>query len=176
MSETLDLNNLTLQDNTMACAPEGDYRFKVVSHEIGYYSGNSDKIPANTQQIICHLEVPIDGDVVVKVKHTMNVYNKALFAIRNFSECIGLCGEKGSFSFNVDAIDGKSGICKLGIKTSANGNDYNTVETTYSPSKAPTVTANDEAWKKWNDGFVSIIGELKKDGFVAANEPLPFEQ
>ena len=164
MSETLDLNNLTLQDNSHETVNEGDYHFTVISHEIGYYSGNSDKIPANTQQIICYLEIPTESGVV-KVKHTMNVYSKVLFAIRNFVECIGLCGEKGAFKLNVDEIDGKSGIGHFIKSVGNNGNEYNSLETAYSPSKVPTVTDNDEAWKKYQSG-----------GFVPNNEALPFEQ
>ena len=56
MSETLDLNNLTLQDNTHETVNEGDYHFRVASHEIGYYQpkpGKDSKMPAGTQQIIC---------------------------------------------------------------------------------------------------------------------------
>ena len=54
----LNLNNLTLDDNTFDVLPDGDYHFTVDSHEIDYYSGNSTKIPPNTQQVICHLEIP----------------------------------------------------------------------------------------------------------------------
>ena len=165
MAETVfDLNNLTLDDNNFETVPEGDYRFKVISHEISYYSGNSDKIPANTQQIVCKLEVPI-ADKVVHVKHTMNVYSKAMFAIRQFAEAIGLCGEKGQFKFDINDIDGKSGICRLLVKISQNGNEFNSVETMYTPSKAPAVTANDEAWQKY----------INNDGFVPNSEALPFE-
>ena len=49
----LNLNNLTLDDNTFDTLPDGDYRFTVDSHEFDYYSGNSTKIPPNTQQVIC---------------------------------------------------------------------------------------------------------------------------
>lgn len=159
MADVLDLNNLTLEDNNFDCVPEGDYHFKVVSHEISYYTGDSDKIPANTQQIICHLEIPYK-DTVVRVKHTQNVYSKVLFALRQFAECIGMCGEKGAFKFNVNEIDGKSGIAKILVQTSKNGNDFNKVDTFYAPSKAPTIIANEEEWKKYGtDGFLPISEE-----------------
>ena len=54
----LNLNNLTLDDNTFDTLPDGDYRFTVDSHEFDYYSGSSTKIPPNTQQVICYLAIP----------------------------------------------------------------------------------------------------------------------
>jgi len=54
----LNINNLELDDNTFEVLPEGDYHFTVASHEVGYYSGNSKKIPENTQQVTCELEIP----------------------------------------------------------------------------------------------------------------------
>lgn len=162
MSETLDLNNLTLQDNNFETVPEGDYHFRVASHEIGYYQpkdGNS-KIPAGTQQIISYLEIPYK-DTVVRVKYTQNVYSKVLFALRQFTDCIGLSEEKGVFKFNVNELDGKCGVGHFIKQLGNNGNEYNSLETAFSPSKAPTVTQNDEEWKKYTDngGFAPIKEE-----------------
>ena len=50
MAENLNINNLTLDDNTFKLLDEGTYHFKVASHSIDYYSGNSTKIPENTQE------------------------------------------------------------------------------------------------------------------------------
>ena len=152
MSNELNVHNLVLDDNTFEVLPDGDYRFTVASHELGYAS--SDKLPPNTQQITCHLEIPIikDGEVkTVTVKNNFNVYKKALFAIRQFAEAIGLCAEKGKFTFDVDKIDGKTGVCSLTTHESANGNEYNHVQNFYPPSKVPAATANDDAWQKKDD-------------------------
>lgn len=148
MSE-FNLNNLVLDDNSFETLPDGDYRFKVESHEVGY--SQSEKMPPNTQVITCNLEIPFmkDGELkTASVRHNLNVYKKALFAIRQFAECIGLCPEKGKFAFDVDKIDGLTGVCNLTTFTSQSGNEYNRVQICYAPSKAPAVTANDDAWNK----------------------------
>ena len=156
MSE-FNLNNLALDDNTFDVLPDGDYHFTVESHEVDYYSGSSDKIPANTQQIICHLEIPFieDGDVkTAKVRNTLNVYKKALFAIRQFVECIGMVPEKGKMNVDMDKVDGRTGICSIMTVEGKNGN-FNRVQQFYPPSKAPAVTANDDAWST-RDTFLEV--------------------
>ena len=156
-----NINNLTLDDNTFEVLPDGDYHFRVASHEIGY--STSDKLPPNTQQVICYLEIPFmkDGSVAyAKIRNNLNVYSKALFAIRQFTDCIGLTPEKGRASINLDNMDGKTGVCALTTVESKNGNEYNNVQLFYAPSKAPAVTANDDAW---NTGWQSVPEGLEID-------------
>ncbi len=162
MSE-FNINNLELDDNTFEVLPDGDYHFTVESHELGYYSGTSDKIPANTQQIICYLEIPFYKDGILttaKVRNTLNIYKKALFAIRQFVECIGMVPEKGKMSVDLEKIDGMSGICSITTFEGNNGNEFNRVQQFYPPSKVPAVTANDDAWNK-KDGFMEVPDDVE---------------
>lgn len=148
MSEQLNINNLVLDDNSFEVLPDGDYHFTVTSHDVGY--STSDKMPPNTQKITCNLEIPYmkDGSIMyVTVKNNLNVYSKGFFAIRQFGECIGLYPEKGKAAANLEDMDGKTGICSINTRE-YNGNEYNNVAKFYAPSKAPAVTANDEAWAK----------------------------
>jgi hypothetical protein len=160
MAETLNINNLELADDSFKnIAADGDYRFKVVSHELSYYSGNSTKIPPNTQQIICHLEIPVmeDGElVVVSCRNTLNVYAKALFAIRNFTNCIALSSETRKTNIDLEKMDGLTGIGFFKLVESG-GKDYTNLDTPYAPSKAPTVALNDEAWQKYNSEDVPFL-------------------
>lgn len=152
MAQELNINNLELDDNSFEVIPDGDYHFTVVSHEVGY--ATSDKLPPNTQQITCYLEVPImkDGQVEkVEIRNTLNVWKKALFAIRQFVESIGMVPESGKVKIDLEKIDGLSGVCAITTIESKNGNEFNSVQQFYPPSKAPAVTANDEAWKKKDD-------------------------
>ena len=152
MAEAYNINALELDDNTFVLLPDGDYHFTVKSHEVGY--ATSDKMPPNTQQITCNLEIPYtkDGQVeFVTVRNNLNIYKKALFAVRQFVECIGMAPEKGRISIDLDKIDGATGICNVITYEGSNGNEYNRVNLFYPPSKAPTVTANDEAWAKRDD-------------------------
>lgn len=148
MSE-LNINNLVLEDNSFDILPDGDYHFVVESHDVGY--ATSDKMPPNTQQIVCHLGIPYmkDGDVkTARLRNNLNIYKKALFAVRQFVECIGMVSEKGQAKIDLEKMDGMTGICRITTRESSNGNEYNSVQMFYAPSKAPAVTDNDEAWNK----------------------------
>lgn len=114
MADNFNINNLELDDNTFEVLPDGDYHFTVESHEVGY--ATSEKMPPNTQQIACYLEIPFmkDGEVkTAKVRNNLNVYKKALFAIRQFVECIGMVPEKGKVKIDLEKMDGMTGVCSL---------------------------------------------------------------
>ena len=173
MAENYDITNLTLDSNEFITAKPGDYHFMVVSHEVDYYSGPSEKIPQGTQVVIAYLEVPFFDDEgklqVATVRNNLNIYKKAMFAVRQFVEAIGLVGEKGRASINLEDMDGHSGICSLICNVSANGNEYNRVDEVFPPSKAPTVTDNDDAWEKY-------LENRKKNAFVPVSDSddMPF--
>ncbi len=162
-----NLNNLMLDDNAIEILPDGDYHFTVESHEVGYAS--SDKLPPNTQQITVHLSVPFekDGEIhFAKVTNRFNVWQKALFALRNFAQCIGMMPERGRHAFDMDKLDGSTGVCAIDTRESSKGNTFNNVVTWYAPSKAPVVTANDEAWKKRDQVMITeVADELPDDIF-----------
>lgn len=147
MTDNFNINNLELDDNSFYLLPDGDYHFTVASHEVGY--STSDKMPPNTQTITCQLEIPYleDGELhIATVKNNLNVYKKALFAIRQFVECIGLVPEKGKVKIDLEQMDGRTGVCSITTRESSRGNEFNNVGQFYAPSKAPAITANDEAW------------------------------
>lgn len=165
MPENFNISNLTLDDNTFEVLPDGDYHFTVESYEVGYYSGDSVKIPANTQQVTYVLDVPFIKEGLVshaKVKTTLNIYAKAMFAVRQFVECIGMAPEKGQTTgIDLTKAVSRKGICALTTMESKNGNEFNRVNTFYPPSKAPTVTANDAAWNNLSaDGFMGVPDDI----------------
>lgn len=156
MANQFDISNLTLDDNTFEILPDGDYHFTVKSYEVGY--ATSDKMPPNTQQIACTLEIPFykNGELkFARVKNNLNVYSRAMFAIRQFADCIGLTPEKGRANLDLTKMEGKTGVCAITSGISKTGNEYNNVQQFYAPSKAPAVTANDDAWAA-RDGFLPI--------------------
>lgn len=158
-----DLHNLTLDDNQFDVVPDGTYRFRVASVEESFYSGKSEKIPNGTQQLIIHFDIPYTTEAgeykVASVKANFNIYAKAMFALRQFAECIGMCKENGKFTFNMDEVTGKDGICEIEVRTSANGNDFPSVKTCYPPSKAPKACTNDSEWKNYAAGLTSVSSE-----------------
>ena len=102
----------------------------------------------------CYLAIPYekDGEIkTAKVRNTLNIYSRALFAVRQFVECIGMVPEKGKMKVDLDKIDGLTGVCSLTTAETKRGNEVNNVQQFYPPSKAPTITANDVAWKKKDD-------------------------
>jgi len=153
----LNINNLELDDNIVELLPDGDYHCTLVSHEVEY--STSEKFPANTQQIVAHFEVPFVGkDGILrtaKIRSQFPIVQRMLWKVRQLVECIGMAPEKGRVKLDLDAIDGKTGIIAVITKESSKGNEFNDIQTFYAPSKAPVVTANDEAWKK-KDGFMNI--------------------
>lgn len=167
MAENLNITNLELDDNQFTVIPDGDYHFTVDSHEVGY--ATSDKLPANTQQVTCYLDIPYldeSGQVQhAKVKNNLNIYKKALFAVRQFVECIGMVPEKGRIKVNLEEIDGKTGVCAITTATTKRGNEINNVQMFYPPSKVPASTANDEAWKKQDD-FMVLPDDIDIDGII----------
>lgn len=169
MAENYDLNNLMLDDNNFTTVPEGDYHFTVEDYELDYSS--SDKMPENTQVIRVHMSIPFINDGVkdsASVTLNLNVYSKALFAIRQFFESIGLMPEKGRAKMpNLDLMKGKSGICHILQGVSSRGNEYNQVEKCYPPSKAPGVCKNDDAWNAKNTSdFKPADSEAEVNPFV----------
>lgn len=158
-----DLHNLELDDNQFDVIPAGTYRFRVTDVEEGFYTGKSDKIPNGTQQLIAHFDIPYTTEGgeyrIASVKTTFNVYAKALFALRQFAESIGMCKENGRFSFNMDEVKGKDGICEIEIRTSSNGNDFPSVKNCYPPSRAPKACANDKEWQNYEKGLTPVETE-----------------
>lgn len=160
MAEEFNINNLELDDNTFELLPDGDYHFTVKSYDVGY--ATSDKMPPNTQQIVCQLEVPYMKDGSLKfasVRNNLNIYKKALFAVRQFAECIGLASEKGKEKVDLTKMVGCTGICSITTREGNSGREFNNVATFYAPSKAPAVTANDEAWQN-RDGFEEVPNDI----------------
>ena len=162
-----DLHNLELNDNQFKVIPAGSYHFRVASVEESFYSGKSDKIPNGTQQLVVNMDIPYtseDGSYEIgSVKATFNVYAKAIFALRQFAECIGLCKESGKFTFNMDQVSGKDGVCEIEVRTSTAGNDFASVKTCYPPSKAPKVCSNDKEWDNYTKGMTPV--ETEDDPF-----------
>ena len=160
MAMELNINNLTLDDNSFEVLPDGDYHFTVERHEVSYYSGDSTKIPPNTQVVTCYLSIPYynkDGALTTAtVRNNLNIYSKALFAIRQFTDCIGLTPEKGQAKLDLEKMDGLTGVCAITVAETKKGNEVNNVTVFYAPSKAPVVTANDKAWAETEKDDVGI--------------------
>ena len=140
-----NLNNLMLDDNAIEILPDGDYHFTVESHEVGYAS--SDKLPPNTQQITVHLSVPFekDGEIhFAKVTNRFNVWQKALFALRNFAQCIGMMPERGRHAFDMDKLEERARFLNPHI------------------SIFPLSAKTGEGMKEWEEWLLEKVKEWKE--------------
>ena len=160
-NQQYDLHNLELNDNSFDTLTPGSYRFRVSEVEESFYSGDSDKVPNGTQQIIAYFDVPYTSESgeykIASVKSTFNIYTKAMFALRQFAECIGMCEEKGKFKFDMDNIKGREGICEIESRTSNRGNEFSSVKSCYPPSKAPKACLNDKEWGYYKRGETPVV-------------------
>lgn len=152
---------MTLDDNSFDVVPAGSYHFRVTALEEGFYSGKSDKIPNGTQQMIVHFDIPYtteNGEYkVASLKKTFNLCKIAMFAVRQFAECIGLCGESGRLAVDFNNSIGKDGICEITVRTGNNGNEFSGVENCYPPSKAPKACVNDKEWDSYTKGMTPVV-------------------
>ena len=148
----LNINNLTLDDNSFKTIPDGDYHFIVESYEVTYATW--DKVPPNTQQITVTMEIPYKGEMITITKD-LYLCRKFMFVVRQFAESIGLVPEQGRANVDLTLMNGMEGICSVSTQESKNGNEYNRIETFYPPSKAPAVTLNDADYKN-RDGFMNL--------------------
>ena len=137
----------SLQDKTLTPLTNGAYHFIVKSHSIGH--ANSYKFPPNTPVVDCHLEIPYFENNTLKttlVTNRLFVSQRTLFAIRQFTDCIGLTPEAGRVRVDLDNIDGRPGVCAMATTVSENGYSFNSITAFYAPSIRPLVILNDDAW------------------------------
>ena len=85
--------------------------------------------------------------------------------LRRFFESTGVMPEKGKAKMDWDATKDKTGICAVITNIGNNGNEFNNIDSFYSPSKAPITTLNDDVWEDYlnDDGFIDVtdsIGDL----------------
>lgn len=154
---------MTLDDNSFDVLPAGSYRFRVTALEEGFYSGKSDKIPNGTQQMIVHFDIPCTTEAgeykIATLRATFNLCKVAMFAVRQFAECVGLCGESGRLAVDFNNSIGKDGICEIEVRTSSNGNSFPSIKSCYPPSKAPRVCVNDKEWDTYAKGLTPVATE-----------------
>ena len=80
------------------------------------------------------------------VTNRLFVSQRTLFAIRQFTDCIGLTPEAGRVHVDLDNIDGRPGVCAMATTVSENGYSFNSITAFYVPSIRPLVILNDDAW------------------------------
>lgn len=139
-----------IDDLEFKTVPEGDYRFYVDHYEEDYYQPREgSKVPPCPMAVV-YLRIPfLDDDnepQYVMVKSQLRLASNQMFNIRRFFESIGLMKEgSGKQKMMWSEINGKMGCAKITSTISANGNEYNNVDSFYPPSKAPLVCDNDRA-------------------------------
>lgn len=138
-----------IEESSFEVMPDGDYHFKVAKFERSWFEPKSadSKIPACNQAEIT-FEItwknakgePRVNTVIYRLKLVKNLQ----WLIYQFFESIGLRKKgDGTTKMPWDQMVGKSGICQVGHRESANGNTFNEIVKCYTPESAPNVTQND---------------------------------
>ena len=128
--------------------PEGDYHFTVTGMERGWYEPRRPgKISACNQ---ADIELSFSWTNANgqrrnnKLTYSLKLTQSLAFLIFNFFEGIGLhkSGD-GMTRFPWDRIVGCKGIAKVTQREGSTGRVFNSVESVYTPDKAPKVCADD---------------------------------
>lgn len=138
----------TIKDEPAFAAPEGDYRFKVLSWTKGSFTPKSpdSKIPA-CDTLDMRLAVPYrdaEGEVQYGVTtYRMKMVERLSFVLAQFFEGVGVMREFGSFRIDPDGAVGREGVCHIIRQIGSTGNEFSSVQSVYTPSKRPLATDND---------------------------------
>lgn len=145
--EMLELGQ-EIRDEPSFMAPDGDYRFMVLSWDVSAYQPRDEnsKIPA-CRQVDVTLSIPYrdeSGNVVWgrKVEH-FKLLARLKFVITNFFVACGVGKRGDTFKLDFDQCVGKVGTCKVQQQVGGNGNLYARIDEFYAPDVAPTVAMND---------------------------------
>ncbi len=134
-SETpLDWDSEISADSSFTLLPEGEYPFKIVDFQRGYYNGG-DKLPACPK---AELKIEIDGGEqgTVTVNHNLFISRKTEGLLCEFFTSIGLKKHGEPLKMNWQLVPGATGRCKVGIRQ-YNGNEYNEIKKFVKPEEKP---------------------------------------
>lgn len=134
-SETpLDWDSEISADSSFTLLSEGEYPFKIVDFQRGYYNGG-DKLPACPK---AELKIEIDGGEqgTVTVNHNLFISRKTEGLLCEFFTSIGLKKHGEPLKMNWQLVPGATGRCKVGIRQ-YNGNDYNEIKKFVKPEEKP---------------------------------------
>lgn len=134
-SETpLDWDSEISADSSFTLLSEGEYPFKIVDFQRGYYNGG-DKLPACPK---AELKIEIDGGEqgTVTVNHNLFISRKTEGLLCEFFTAIGLKKHGEPLKMNWQFVPGATGRCKVGIRQ-YNGNDYNEIKKFVKPEEKP---------------------------------------
>lgn len=139
-----------VEEQPFELMPDGDYHFTVTGMERAWFEPRraDSKISACNQ---ANIELTFNWTSAggfrrtSKLTHKLKLTSSLSFLIFQFFAGIGLHKEgDGMKKFPWNEIMGRKGIAKIGSYQGNNGQTYNTIESVYTPDKAPTVCANDE--------------------------------
>ena len=139
-----------VEEQPFELMPDGDYHFTVTGMERAWFEPKraDSKISACNQ---ANIELTFkwrnrSGFArTSKLTYQLKLTSSLSFLIFNFFAGIGLHKEgDGMKKFPWNEIMGRKGIARVSTREGNNGRTYNTIESVYTPDKAPTVCANDE--------------------------------
>lgn len=133
----LDWDSEISAESSFTLLPEGEYPFKVVEFQRGYYNGG-EKLPACPK---AELKIEIDGgeNGKVTVAHNLFISRKTEGLLCEFFTSIGLKKHGEPLKMNWQLVPGATGRCKVGTRK-YNGDDYNEIKRFLKPEDKPATT------------------------------------
>lgn len=133
----LDWDSEISAESSFTLLPEGEYPFKVVEFQRGYYNGG-EKLPACPK---AELKIEIDGGESgkVTVAHNLFISRKTEGLLCEFFTSIGLKKHGEPLKMNWQLVPGATGRCKVGTRK-YNGDDYNEIKRFLKPEDKPATT------------------------------------
>lgn len=121
----LDYDGVITKDSEFVLITPGEYDFTVESFSLGYYNGG-DKVPACKRVDVNLIISAPEGDV--KVQKGFFLYSKFEWVLSSFFMSLGMKRKGEPLKMNWNATVGVKGRCKIGRRSSNNGNEYNEVK------------------------------------------------
>ena len=121
----LDYDGVITKDSEFILITPGEYDFTVESFSLGYYNGG-DKVPTCKRVDVNLIISAPEGDV--KVQKGFFLYSKFEWVLSSFFMSLGMKRKGEPLKMNWNATVGVKGRCKIGRRSSNNGNEYNEVK------------------------------------------------
>lgn len=119
------------RESEFVLLPEGEYKFEVIDFERARHPG-SEKLPPCNKAIV-HMKIYGNNGQNTTIKYNLFLHTKTEGMLTAFFTGIGLRKHGERLRMNWNAIIGRTGRCKLGIRQ-YNGNQYNEIKRILEPS------------------------------------------
>jgi len=138
----LGFDDVIEKESDFILLPPGDYEFVIADYERARHEG-SEKLPPCGKLIVqLRIKYPQAPDGYVTMRHNLFFHTKTEGMLSTFLKSIGQKKKGEPTKVNWQTFTGSTGRCKIDVKKSKNGNDFNDIKKFYekeqlTPQQAP---------------------------------------